>query len=469
MTIRENRPSLYFESILVQKSPDLMTGYLTLRRPEGEASGPVKEQMMAALKEEKIIFGIRETIIEKLGEKPVYDLKFEVARGISAIRGKDGEVIDHIKKDKDYQPEYNEEGTVDYKNVSYFQLAKKDQVLCTIIPAEKGTSGINIFAQKITAVDGKDPFLPIGKNTTLSEDENEIIAQKDGLIKYEGNRIDISEMLHLRTNVDILSGNIDFTGDVTIDGDVCSGFCVKASGNIIIKGVVEDADVKAKGSIHIVKGINGIGKDLISAGGDLTCKYIENAVVSVDGSIHTDYIIDSRVLCNGNIELNGNQEVLFGGEIRLKGDLKVRELGNQGERPTRIEVMGIQVIDRDKIKALKLEKDHSAQTVKLLVENAGNIVKVIDRGQVSSAMAGQLKQLLQQVSLLEKKLAWIDAEIGRAENSESILFGGIITCKRKMFPGVKVYFGEQRFKSEDHELGYCKIYCHNEEIQQGTL
>ena len=176
---------------------DNMTCHMRLEKPLESQPGPSIEQLMTAISEKKVIFGIKEHMIEKLSEKPVYDLNLEIAKGISPVRGTDGEILLHIKKDKDYKPEYNEEGTVDYKNISHFQMAKRGQILGTIVAPTEGESGISVLGDTVPTIKGKAPFIPIGINTVLSEDKTQIIAVCDGLIKYSGDRIDISEQFHL--------------------------------------------------------------------------------------------------------------------------------------------------------------------------------------------------------------------------------------------------------------------------------
>lgn len=459
--IAERKP---FTGIALQVSSDNMIGQIKLNKSEDTVDGPTKEEIMEALSNHKITFGIKESLVEKLAEKPVYGLNLEIARGVEPLRGKDGEVILSVKKDKDYKPEYNEEGTVDYKSINYFQVAQKGQVLGVIIAAESGTDGMNIFSGKVSAYNGRNPNIPTGQNTALNDEKTEIIAQSDGLIKYNGERIDISEILNINGNVDILTGNIDFTGDVSVGGDVCSGFSVKAGGNIIVKGVVEEADLFAYGSIHIIKGINGIGKEAITCGGDLTCKYIENAAIKAGGSIYTDYIIDSRVECHGDIDLTGSKEVLFGGEIKISGNLKAREIGNQGERPTKIEVMGIELVEREKLDGYQKERTQCKSTHDMLLENTGRIASVIDKGLITPEVIEQLQLLQEQVKLLEDKITLLNSKIATIENNVTVIYNGTISCKKNIFTGVKIYFGEMRVKSEEYVMYNCRIFWQDGQI-----
>ncbi len=52
-------------------------------------------------------------------------------------------------------------------------------------------------------------------------------------------------------NVDMKSGNINFLGDVQIDGSVGLGMAVKAGNSLIIKNDVDNASVVAGGEINI--------------------------------------------------------------------------------------------------------------------------------------------------------------------------------------------------------------------------
>jgi uncharacterized protein (DUF342 family) len=115
--------------IEVTASDDGMTGFIKLIR-QGVNPPPVtKEQIMTALQENRIVYGIKETSVEKLAARPIYNIKIEVAKGQPPVYGQDGRITFYVKRDTEYRPEINLEGTIDYKNLDYFQIVKKDQVL----------------------------------------------------------------------------------------------------------------------------------------------------------------------------------------------------------------------------------------------------------------------------------------------------------------------------------------------------
>jgi uncharacterized protein (DUF342 family) len=140
---------------------DGMLGYIKLNKPEEDAEPIELEDLLAALKDNDITFGIKTDVVEKLENRPIYGIKIEVARGVEPIDGDDGYVNYFVKKSNEYKPEISEEeGRVDFKDLDYFQLVKKGQVLCEIVKETKGTDGTNIYGAPVPAKEGRPPISP---------------------------------------------------------------------------------------------------------------------------------------------------------------------------------------------------------------------------------------------------------------------------------------------------------------------
>ena len=449
-------------------SDDGMTGYLRLTK-QGENPEPItKAQLLEALKVNNIVYGIKDTSIDQLAMRPIFNIKIEIAKGLLPIDGEDGQITYLVKKNSEYQHEYSLDGNVDYKNLDYFQLIKKGQVLCEIKKETAGIQGRNIYGGIVPAKNGRPIPSPIGKNTEFIEDDTKLIATCDGVVSYTKETIDINDMLHIPSNVDQLTGNINFTGDVTIDGDICTGYSVISEGNIMVKGVIEDANIKAGGSVHISKGINGGGGSNIYVGGDLRCKYIENASIHVEGNIIADYIIESKITCMGNIELSGSKELIVGGEIKVLGELRAKEIGTEKERVTKIEVLGVQIIDTEGINKLKKERDEINKNAEILIENVdklNQLVKLSGNNELLEQLSLTKKQMLS----LKEQIDYKSNQIQKLEKDWTMEYYGAIICKRKIYQGVRINFGENRFHFNFDNIEHCRIYWYNGEIIQGIL
>jgi uncharacterized protein len=466
-TLEVNQTVNSITLIEVTASDDGMTGFIKLIK-QGENPPPVtREQLMAALQENRIVYGIKEYSVEKLAARPIYNIKIEIAKGVPAVYGQDGTITFYVQRDSEYRPEINMEGTIDYKNLDYFQMIKKGQTLAEITKETEGTEGMNIFGGAVPTRNGKVPNTPVGKNTHLIEDDTLLVSDCDGVIRFSRDTIDVSDMLKINGNVDQLTGNINFTGDVNIEGDVSDGFTVKSGGNVIIKGVVEDAAIEAIGNVHISKGINGGGTNSIYVGGNLKCKYIEHANIHVEGNISADYIIDSNVTCMGNIELGGSRELVVGGEVRVLGELRAKDIGSESERTTRIEVIGIKNMDMESIERLTKERDELNERVQLLAEGAQKLSQ--SRMNANDDVMEQLALAKKQIFVIRDKVDQINFQIQQMEKNWTMDFPGSIICKRKIYQGVKICFGEEKFHFELDNIEHCKIFCVDGTIVQGTL
>jgi uncharacterized protein (DUF342 family) len=453
--------------IEVTASDDGMTGFIKLTK-QGENPPPVtKEQFMTALHDNRIVYGIKETSVEKLAARPIYNIKIEIAKGLAPVLGQDGFITFYVKRDAEYRPEINMEGTIDYKNLDYFQIVKKDQVLAEITKETEGTEGMNIFGGVVPTKNGRVPNTPVGKNTHLIQDDTLLVADCDGVIRFSRDIVDVADMLKINGNVDNLTGNINFTGDVNIEGDVSDGFSVKSGGNIIVKGVVENAAIEAAGNVHISKGINGGGTNSIYVGGNLKCKYIEHANIHVEGDISADYIIDSYVTCMGNIELAGGKELVVGGEVKVLGELRAKDIGSERVRNTKIEVLGVKIMDTETIEKLTKERDELNARVQLLAENAQKLNQ--SRMNASDEVMEQLAMAKKQILIIRDKVDQLNFQIQQLEKNWTMDFHGAILCKRKIYQGVKINFGEEKFSFTLDNIEHCKIFFADGKIIQGTL
>jgi len=453
--------------IEVTSSDDAMTGYIKLVKQGANFLPVTKEQLMDALKANRIVYGVKESSLEKLAARPIFNIKIEVAKGLPPVDGKDGYVTYYVKRDSEYRPEINLEGEVDYKNLDYFQIVKKDQILAEITKETEGTEGRNIYGSAMPAKIGRPANSPAGKNTCLIQDDTLLVAECDGVIRFIRDTIDVNEMLKVNSNVDQLTGNINFSGDVTVEGDVSSGFSVKSGGNIIIKGVVEDAAIEAAGNVHISKGINGGGRNSIRVAGNLKAKYIEHANIHVEGDINADYIIDSNVTCLGNIELAGSRELIVGGDVKVMGELKARDIGSESERNTRIEVLGVKIMDTQSIERLTKERDELNTRLQQLLENAQKLSQ--SRMGADDNVMEQLAMAKKQILVIKEKIDQLTFQIQQLEKDWTMEFPGSIICKRKLYQGVKIYFGEERFNFELSNIQHCRIFWADGKIIQGTL
>ncbi len=455
--------------IEVETSQDSMKLFVKfIKPPKGQEFTPTKELVMEAIEAAGVVFGVKEDLIEKLIARPIYNIKIQVGEGEPAKEGKDGFVDYYVVKDSEYKPEVNEDEDVDFKNLDYFQMVTKGQMLAYIHFPETGADGKDLFGRELPGRDGKEAKSPAGKNTELNEDGTMLYSACDGIVNYVGDTVNINDVIHIAGNVDNNTGNINFSGDVIIEGDVSEGFAVTAGGSIIVKGVVESCQIEAGGDVQIVKGVNGGDGSHIKVGGDLRSPYIEHAKVDVDGDILAESIIESDVTCEGDIDIsNAGKGVLVGGTVNVKGNLVVKTLGNENERITNIKIIGIETGIQDEITSLNVEKETALKNVEKLKSARRKIFQPML--EEDSPVAQQIKQIDTQVNMLLDKIDEISKKIQELKDKWSYEYHGGIVCKGKMFYGTRIYFGDQRYQFNTESLDHCRIYWEEGEIINANL
>ncbi|HMB94699.1 MAG TPA: FapA family protein [Tepidisphaeraceae bacterium] len=144
-----------------------------------------------------------------------------------------------------------------------------------------------------------------------------------------------SQLLRIPANVDPSTGNINHNGDVHIAGDVCDLFEVRATGSILINGVIGSANVHAGGMLRCRGGITGKGKAFCTAA-TVEARHISNATVESQGNLSTQgTIFESKVYAVGNIVVPG---LIAASQVTAAGSLVCRVLGIASGAPTLVEV-----------------------------------------------------------------------------------------------------------------------------------
>lgn len=328
------------EEIVITKSSDKREAYIKFIEPVNGGKLLSSDCIKKIISDNHIKFGILEGLIENFAINKEYDRLYLLATALLPTDGKDGYLdfkFDITKKT--LKPKLLENGNVDYRNLELVEMAKKGDVLVSIIEPTEGIDGIDVCGNKLKCKLGKKcSNLPKGSNVYISEDGKELIAGVTGQINYVGDKVNMSSLLEISENVGNNTGNIEFNGSVIIKGGISAGFSVIATGNIEVLGFVEGAYIKSDAHIFLQSGVQGSGKAIIEARGDIFCKYIENCKMTAGGNITSEYIIHSSIECLGKLELIGNKATVLGGLISVKDSIVANDIGSSMGTATELKV-----------------------------------------------------------------------------------------------------------------------------------
>ncbi len=316
-------------------SKDRMTVTAFFYPPSEGAELMTEKEVMDSLAYRKITYGIQTDAIHDFFEHRKYCTEIVVAQGKPVKEGHDAKIELHFNANLRAKPTLKEDGSVDYFHLNLINNVQAGQLLATLHPEELGEPGTNVYGESIKPHAVKSSFIKYGKNTVLSEDKLTLTAEKSGHVTLKDGKITVSDVLVLE-NVDVATGNIDFEGSVEVKGVVASNFSVKAGGNIIVRGIVEGANIDAGADVILECGVKAGGN--IKAGGNVVTKFIENANISARGGITSECILHSTVASGTEINVTGRRGFIAGGKVSASDRIKAKILGSEMGANTVIEV-----------------------------------------------------------------------------------------------------------------------------------
>jgi len=218
-----------------------------------------------------------------------------IALGKEAENGKDAKIkmLVQSAQERILRPTVREDGTVDMRDFGDIVCVKIGDPLAKRIPLTDGIKGYTVTGNPLDPTPGEDLQMQAGQGTTISQNnDNVLISTLVGLPRVIDNGVEVNEIYQLK-NVDVSTGNIKFEGSVIIDGDVCEGMKVFATGDITVGGFVESSQLEAGGDITISGGIIGRKQEIddvavsdiimsvnIRCKGDIFAKYCQYAEIS---------------------------------------------------------------------------------------------------------------------------------------------------------------------------------------------
>lgn len=318
----------------VKISPNKMEAWIFVFPPKNGGKEISVDMLNEAIKNANVNYGLDNDIIEKIAKEKIY-LKFAViARGKPALDGKDGYVIDHFPRDNKIRLEEDEESVINYKNLNWINPLEENEIICDIIPPTKHEDGIKVNGDKLRAKRGLNPSIPKGTNTKINDDRTALVSCIQGTVSFKSGKFKVEKVLIIRGDVNVSVGNIDTIGDVIVNGDVLGGFSVKATGNVVVKGMIEGATIVAKENIQIGMGINGENTGFLKAGGEIRSRYIENCTVEAKGNIYSDSVVNCKINCDENLFVTSGHGIIIGGNIKVLKSINANVIGNENLKQT---------------------------------------------------------------------------------------------------------------------------------------
>ncbi|MCR5256189.1 MAG: FapA family protein [Acetatifactor sp.] len=336
------------EAIHLTMDGNAMTVYFTIPKKRKVEWG----ELSKLLKANEVTTGInREKLNEIIEGKYQPNVPVLVAEGKMPHKGADGYYEFFFSMEQKHKPKVNEDGSVDYRNVQWFETVEAGQLLAYYHSAENGEPGYNVKGETIPAIKGMEQKMLTGSGFTLDEDRKTYRAEEKGMVSYADFKLIITKHLKMP---DCNKGNLEFDGSVEIDGVVENGVKIKATGDIVINGTVGNAIIESvKGSVMLKQGMNAGGNGYIKAEGDVTARFLESVEVVAGGDIKANSIMNCNLKARGKIECA--MAIVGGMAIASKGFV-LFNAGNKAGIKTIVRLELDDHIKAEKIRCREVEK-----------------------------------------------------------------------------------------------------------------
>jgi uncharacterized protein len=426
------------EYVRITVSPDKMLAIGRFYPPSTGGQVMTKNEILNSLKQVGVKFGIVQENIDLFLKNKRYCEDIILAKGTKPVEGSDAIITYNFSTDKTLKPKVNEDGSVDFHQLDMISAINKGDILATLVPAVQGKAGTDICGSVLQPRKVVQRILKHGRDIHLSEDGLTMYSDVSGHAVLTDNKVFVSNTYDVLADVDASTGDIVYEGNVTIKGNVITGFQVIAKGDIIVNGVVEGASLIAGGHIILKRGMQGMSKGKMEAGGNIITKFIENAEVKANGYITTEAILHSKVSAKGDITIGGKKGFITGGEIRSGSVITVKTAGSTMGTNTLLEVgMDPGIVEEYR----NLEKN-----INKMKTDLDKLLPIIDTYKKKLSTGEKLPQeKLDYIRMATQSCITLKAEIREAVQKYDQLRvemnnsnGGAIRVENVAYPGVKI-------------------------------
>jgi uncharacterized protein (DUF342 family) len=352
---------------------------------------------------------------------------------------------------------------VDTHEVSHFVAVAAGDTLCEVHETP-GRDGRDVFGAVVPCKAGPagGASLTTGEGVGYAADGQTVIAQRDGCVSWQAGVLSVIQLLEVKGHVDFKIGNVDFNGQVAIQGDVMPGFNVRATGGVKVGGTVERASIEAGEGITVSGGVAGRHLATLKAGGAIEARYLHMIAVESgdDVVIHTE-CLESDVTAGKDVL--AERGAIIGGVVRARGNVRAGMVGSELGVPTTI----IAGRDNEAQKELQEAKRACERLHEQMVNDEHAISHYACGGMATLSPAKRQMVEVLRVQLAERSAALV-AQTQRVADLKADFAerGGTVTVMQRVFANVTIRIGEFSRTVAAEQAGPLVFYP---DVHKGTL
>lgn len=406
--------------------------------PSNKGSRLSLEELKDLIEQQGVVHGLIENNLELMLKARLYCMDVLIAKATMPVQGEDAEITYHFNAEKTSKPEMAEDGSVDFHKLDMIENVSEGQLLATLKPAVFGTPGTDVTGAPIKPKKIANLILKHGKNIHLSDNKLEMYSDVSGNVTLVDGTVFVSNLYEVPADVGASTGDIEYDGSILVRGNVLTGYTLRASGDIIVNGVVEGATLVSEGKIVLKRGIQGMGKATMEAAGDVISNFIESASVTSGGKIITDAIMHSTIVAQDVIQVKGKRGLIAGGNVRTKSKIEAKTVGSTMGTATELEV-GIDPSIGERYHVLEKEMEGLTNEKEALLQNLRVLKKRLEsKGKLDDDKMKSLQETKQKLDNIDKQMEEDQKEYEELGEELAKQGDGKIVVTNIAYPGVKL-------------------------------
>ncbi len=442
-------------------SDDLMSAWLTLTPPQG--GRPVSVEVSDELRDQGINFGIRHAVLDNALATGSCE-RLLIAQGAPPQNGTPGYFDVLFGLTEKIISKVDEKAKIKFRDLSNLLLVHANDPLMRLYPSTQGKSGTDIKGQVVLAT--PVPDVSYGEDLTGSKtdqtDPHLLVAAHPGQPVAVNNGVIVNPVITV-PNVDLTTGKISFEGTIHVEGDIKAGMSVNVTGDVIVNGMIESAEVIAGGNVAVKGGVIGRAEKkpgsqnladtaaVIRCSGSVQALFMENVHVEAGNNITIIQNVRNCELIARNEIVVGksgaNDGQILGGRAQASMLIQADVLGSTVATKTRIQV-GVDPYLEEQIRnrqaVIQRKVDELDQVLKLLVFFEKNPKKNV--GGVAEKVEAKRVQQLAEIDELTRELTTMEAQLEMVDKA-------CVRISQTVYDGVEIQIGRQTWKVRENTGG----------------
>ncbi|RMG44688.1 MAG: DUF342 domain-containing protein [Candidatus Dadabacteria bacterium] len=387
-----------------------------------------------------------------------------VAKGKAPQPGRDGKLVLLVKPlDTRGNIQLDEKGYADYTKIHLFDNIAAGQEVARIYPPSSGTDGTNVLGESVKAAAGKPYKASLNKTLKVEPVKKEntaydsIIAQIDGYLEVDGNRLAIKDELLVKGNLDYHYGSIDFNGTVKIAGDLMPGFHVKARDGVEIKGNIERGSVSCtSGDIAVAGTVIGGDNTRLLAGGSISVTKGQHMDLEALGDITVEKESFGSSIKTGGTLLAKNARII-GGIVRAVCGAEIKELGTSAGTASRVIICNDLEARSDYLDVLAQIGSHE-KAMELIELHMGPFAKVPEKiKKLSGDHQNKMLALYEKLKKIRESLERLNQKREKLRKEARFNALARVNIIGKIYAGTSISIGDTTLEVQEERAGPLSI------------